>query len=174
MTPKITIEKSKGQHIGTPITSELIKILTFCKKRWHNNDGIFQKRSTCFFDPGPPFCLNYMKDYEIVSKSCESCSLGHRMHYFRVDKKLLGFDNKFCHNTLIVFSPMKSKRIYCARIMQTHLIVETCLHLPDIRLDEMWQTMYFARLFRPESWLQTTRYDARCSHGVCIIISLHV
>ena len=134
-------------------------------QRWNLSNKI----NMFFFTLDPPFGLSYMKDYEIISKSCESCSLGHRMHYFRVDKKLLGFDNKFCHNTLIVFSPMKSKRIYCARIMQTHLIVETCLHLPDIRLDEMWQTMYFARLFRPESWLQTTRYDARCSHGVYIM-----
>ena len=31
MTPKITIEKSKGQHIETPITSERSKILTFRK-----------------------------------------------------------------------------------------------------------------------------------------------
>ena len=32
MTPKITIEKSKGQHIEMPITSEQSKILTFRKK----------------------------------------------------------------------------------------------------------------------------------------------
>ena len=54
MTPKITIEKSKGQHIEMPITSERSKILTFRKRHWHLNDGIFQIRSTCFFDPGPP------------------------------------------------------------------------------------------------------------------------
>ena len=54
MTPKITIEKSKGQHIETLITSERSKILTFRKKRWQHNDRIFQIRSTCFFDPGPP------------------------------------------------------------------------------------------------------------------------
>ena len=33
MTPKITIEKSKGQHIETQITSERSKILTFRKRR---------------------------------------------------------------------------------------------------------------------------------------------
>ena len=53
MTLKITIEKSKGQHIETPITSEWSEILTFRKKHWHHNNGIFQIRSTCFFDPGP-------------------------------------------------------------------------------------------------------------------------
>ena len=58
MTPKITIEKSKGQHIETPITSERSKILTFRKKRWNHNDGIFQIWSTCFVDPGPPCRLN--------------------------------------------------------------------------------------------------------------------
>ena len=31
MTSKITIEKSKGQHIETPITSERNEILTFRK-----------------------------------------------------------------------------------------------------------------------------------------------
>ena len=58
MIPKITIEQSKNQHIETPITSEWSKILTFRKKRWHHKDGIFQRKSTCFFDPGPPCCLN--------------------------------------------------------------------------------------------------------------------
>ena len=37
MTPKITVEKSKGQDIETPITSERSKVFTFCKKRWHHN-----------------------------------------------------------------------------------------------------------------------------------------
>ena len=54
MSPKIIIEKLKGQHIETPITSERRKTLTFRKKRWHHNDGIFQIISTCFFEPGPP------------------------------------------------------------------------------------------------------------------------
>ena len=54
MTPKIAIEKSKGQHIETQITSERSKILTFSKKRLHHIDGIFQIRSTCFFRPRTP------------------------------------------------------------------------------------------------------------------------
>ena len=58
MTPEITIEKSKGQHIETPITSERSKILTFRKKRWNHNDEIFQIRSTCFLTPDPPCRLN--------------------------------------------------------------------------------------------------------------------
>ena len=33
MIPKITIEKSKDQHIEMPITSEWSEILTFRKKR---------------------------------------------------------------------------------------------------------------------------------------------
>ena len=40
--------------IGTPITSEQSKILTFHEGRWLRNDRIFQIRSTCFFDPGLP------------------------------------------------------------------------------------------------------------------------
>ena len=58
MTPKITIEKSKGRHIETLMTSEWSKILTFRKKRWQLIDGIFQIRSTYFFDPeAPPVAL---------------------------------------------------------------------------------------------------------------------
>ena len=73
MTPKITIEKSKGQHIETPITSERSKILTFRKKHWHHNDGIFQIRSTYFFDPGPPCHQSYIKNtLSHISKNQES------------------------------------------------------------------------------------------------------
>ena len=52
--PKITIEKLKGQHIETSITSEQNEILTFPKKHWHHNKGIFHIKSTCFIDPYQP------------------------------------------------------------------------------------------------------------------------
>ena len=61
MIPKITIENSMGQKIETLITSERSKILTFRKKRWYHNNGIFQMRSTCIFDPGPTCRLKKSK-----------------------------------------------------------------------------------------------------------------
>ena len=59
MTPEISIEKSKGQHIETSITSERSKILTFLKKRLNHNNEIFQIRSAFFFTLDHPLALNW-------------------------------------------------------------------------------------------------------------------
>ena len=34
--------------------------LTFCKKPWHDIEKLFHTRSTCIFDPGPPYRLKIL------------------------------------------------------------------------------------------------------------------